>query len=49
MISSGSDSQRSNSPGRPIPKRGQVKGRIVKGLANSVVAIFSNGSSSHHR
>ncbi|KAL2925537.1 Immunoglobulin-like and fibronectin type III domain-containing protein 1 [Bienertia sinuspersici] len=48
MINGGSESQRSNSPGRPIPKRGQVKGRIVKGLANSVVAMFSNGASPNH-
>ena len=47
MSNGGSESQRSTSPGRPIPKRGQVKGRIVKGLANSVVAaIFSLATNS---
>ena len=29
------------SPGRPIPRRGQVKVGIVVGLAHSVVSIFS--------
>ncbi|CAO2842697.1 unnamed protein product [Amaranthus hypochondriacus] len=46
---SGHESQRSISPGRPIPKRGQVKGRIVKGLAHSVVSILSFGAPSQHR
>ncbi|KAB2603780.1 hypothetical protein D8674_040016 [Pyrus ussuriensis x Pyrus communis] len=27
--------------GRPIPKRGQVKKRIVVGLANSVASVFN--------
>ncbi|KMS96776.1 hypothetical protein BVRB_8g199590 [Beta vulgaris subsp. vulgaris] len=54
MSNGGSESQRSTSPspspGRLIPKRGQVKGRIVKGLANSVVAaIFSLATNSHRR
>ncbi|KMS96777.1 hypothetical protein BVRB_8g199600 [Beta vulgaris subsp. vulgaris] len=49
MINGGSESQRSTSPGRPIPKRGQIKGRIVKGLAHSVVAIFSLATPSNRR
>ncbi|KNA24425.1 hypothetical protein SOVF_015780 [Spinacia oleracea] len=50
MINGGSESQRStSSPGRPIPKRGQIKGRIVMGLAHSVVAIFSLGTPSQRR
>lgn len=34
------------SPGRPIPMRGQVKGRIVKGLAHSVASFISLSLSS---
>ncbi|KAL2932087.1 hypothetical protein RDABS01_037497 [Bienertia sinuspersici] len=47
MIDDGSESQRIISLDRPMPKRGQVKGRIVKGLANSVVAMFSFGVPPH--
>ncbi|KNA22490.1 hypothetical protein SOVF_033730 [Spinacia oleracea] len=50
MINGGSGSQGSTtSLGRPIPKRGQIKGRIVMGLAHSVVAIFSHATPSHRR
>ncbi|KNA05264.1 hypothetical protein SOVF_192030 [Spinacia oleracea] len=50
MVNGGSESQRSTSShGRPIPRRGQIKGRIVMGLAHSVVAIFSIGTTSHRR
>ncbi|KAL2932090.1 Aspartate--tRNA(Asp) ligase [Bienertia sinuspersici] len=47
MMDDRSESQRIISPDRPMLKRGQVKGRIVKGLANSVVAMFSYGVPPH--
>ncbi|KAL2925538.1 Transmembrane emp24 domain-containing protein A [Bienertia sinuspersici] len=47
MMDDGSESQRIISPDRRMPKRGQVKGRIVKGLATSIVAMFSFGVPPH--
>ncbi|KAK9714747.1 hypothetical protein RND81_06G116900 [Saponaria officinalis] len=35
------------SPSRPIPMRGQIKGRIVMRLAQSVASIFSSATPSH--
>ncbi|KAL2932102.1 RNA1 polyprotein [Bienertia sinuspersici] len=49
MMDDGSESQRIISPDCPMPKRGQVKGGIVKGLANSVVAMFSYGAPPHQK
>ncbi|KAL9234102.1 hypothetical protein vseg_009009 [Gypsophila vaccaria] len=45
MLSRGTESNRNTcSPGRPIPMRGQIKGRIVMRLAHSVASIFSASS-----
>ncbi|KAK9714745.1 hypothetical protein RND81_06G116700 [Saponaria officinalis] len=50
-VNGGSVTQRTacSSPSRPIPMRGQIKGRIVMRLAHSVASIFSSTTPSHIR